>query len=408
MFVLKTQKELSEMTSEQLDAYAIEKQAYEAKKEADLNAKLEALTKQNETLTEAQKKEFQSLTEQLNTIKESMGANSLNTEFKDGLRQIIKENHEAIVANMKAKGSLEFTFKAPAMHMTNNGTVAMAQGQSISFSDNVQFDNDIAFIRVPENFILSVIRNRQVAKVPQQVVKTSETTKEGAATLVAEGNVKPLIQYKFVRETFERRKYAGRVEWTEEFEMDYTRLLDAIIDMLERDVITAWQDGLISIIDANATSYVSSPLDGTLVNPDNGLAVIAVASQIASLGYNPNVVIMNPADLVATTYTQDNNGNFSLKPYIDANGNNIGGLRVVTSTKITAGTFYVGDFSVYKEEHSDYILRFCQYNAQFIENEYTAIGEVFSILSIATIDEVAIVKGNFTAIKTALAVEVEE
>ena len=403
MFVLKTPKELAEMTPEQLESYSVEKQAFESQKEADLNKKLDALTKQNEDLTEAQKKEFQSLTEQLNTIKETMGSGS-KAEFKEGLRQILKENHADIVANMKSKGSMEFTFKAPAIHMTNNGTVSMAVGQSISFSDNVQFDNDIAYIRVPENFILNVIRNRQVAKVPQQVVKTSETTKEGAATLVAEGAVKPLIQYKFVRETFERKKYAGRVEWTEEFEMDYTRLLDAIIDMLERDVVTAWQDGLISIIDANATSYVSSPLDGTLVNPDNGLAVVAVASQIASLGYNPNVVIMNPGALVATTYTQDLDGNFSLKPYIDANGRSISGLRVVTSTKIPVDTFYVGDFSVYKEEHSDYILRFGQYNAQFIENEYTAIGEVFTILSIASIDEVAIVKGSFTAVKTALEV----
>ncbi|AXF52413.1 MAG: major capsid protein [Caudoviricetes sp.] len=405
MFVLKTPKELSEMTPEQLESYSVEKQAFESQKEADLNKKLDALTKQNEELTEAQKKEFKSLTEQLNTIKETMGSGS-KAEFKDGLRQILKENHAEIVANMKSKGSMEFTFKAPAMHMTNNGTVSMAVGQSISFSDNVQFDNDIAYIRVPENFILNVIRNRQVAKVPQQVIKTSETTKEGAATLVAEGAVKPLIQYKFVRETFERSKYAGRVEWTEEFEMDYTRLLDAIIDMLERDVVTAWQDGLIAIIDANATSYVSSPLDGTLVNPDNGLAVVAVASQIASLGYNPNVVIMNPGALVATTYTQDLDGNFSLKPYIDANGRSIGGLRVVTSTKIPVDTFYVGDFSVYKEEHSDYILRFGQYNTQFIENEYTAIGEVFTILSIASIDEVAIVKGSFTAVKAALEVEV--
>lgn len=405
MFVLKTPKELAEMTPEQLEAYSVEKQAFEAKEKADITAKLDALTKQNEELTESQKKEFKSLTEQLNTIKETMGSGS-RAEFKEGLRQILKENHAEIVANMKSKGSLEFTFKAPAMHMTNNGTVSMAEGQSISFSDNVQFDNDIAYIRVPENFILNVIRNRQVAKVPQQVVKTYETTKEGAATLVAEGAVKPLIQYKFVRETFERSKYAGRVEWTEEFEMDYTRLLDAIIDMLERDVVTAWQDGLIAIIDANATSYVSSPLDGTLVNPDNGLAVVAVASQIASLGYNPNVVIMNPGALVATTYTQDLDGNFSLKPYIDANGRSIGGLRVVTSTKIPVDTFYVGDFSVYKEEHSDYILRFGQYNAQFIENEYTAIGEVFTILSIASIDEVAIVKGSFTAVKAALEVEV--
>lgn len=405
MFVLKTPKELAEMTPEQLESYSVEKQAFESQKEADLNKKLDALTKQNEDLTEAQKKEFKSLTEQLNTIKETMGSGG-KAEFKEGLRQVLKENHAEIVEHAKKGGKFELSFKAPAMHMTNNGTVSMAVGQSISFSDNVQFDNDIAYIRVPENFILNVIRNRQVAKVSEQIVKTSETTKEGAATLVSEGAVKPLIQYKFVRETFERSKYAGRVEWTEEFEMDYTRLLDAIIDMLERDVVTAWQDGLIAIIDANATSYVSSPLDGTFVNPDNGLAVIAVASQIASLGYNPNIVIMNPSAVVATTYTQDLDGNFALKPYISPNGDIIGGIRVITSTKIPVDTFYVGDFSVYKEEHSDYILRFGQYNAQFIENEYTAIGEVFSVLSIATIDEVAIIKGSFTAVKTSLEVEV--
>lgn len=83
-------------------------------------------------------------------------------------------------------------------------------------------------------------------------------------------------------------------------------------DMFERDVITAWQDDLIKIITTNATAYVASSLDGTLVSPDNGLAIVAAAQQVKALGYTPNFVLMNPVDIDAAVYTQDANGNFKL------------------------------------------------------------------------------------------------
>ena len=43
-----------------------------------------------------------------------------------------------------------------------------------------------------------------------------------------------------------------------------------------------------------------------------------------------------------------------------------------------------------------------QYNAQFIENEYTMVAEVFSILSASPADYPAIVKINLATVKAAL------
>ena len=324
--------------------------------------------------------------------------------IKNQMYNVIKENHAKIVEAVKEKKDFpEFAFKVAAMHMTNNGTVSNISGLNFPAS-SFEVDNDIFMIKVPENFILRVIRNSQRAKVPQTVIKTQQVPSEGAVAVVAEGAVKPLLQYKFQRTSTSRKKYAGRIEWTEEFEMDFEALLDAIVDMFERDVITAWQDDLINIITTNATAYVSSSLDGTLVYPDNGLAIVAAAQQVKALGYTPNFVLMNPVDIDAAVYTQDADGNFQLKPYIDASGNRIAGITVIPSLKIDEGTALVGDFSIYKEIHSAFIMRRGQYGDQFIENEYTLVGEVFSVLNAAPASYTGVININLATVKAALKV----
>lgn len=318
------------------------------------------------------------------------------------LKKMVKEKHQEIVSAFKNKTPLDFTFKVAAMHMTNNGTVTNADGLDYPLTDNFVVDNEIAMIRYPENFLLNVIPNRQVSKVPAQRIKKGQTTKEGAAAVVAEGAVKPLIQFKFVRTSTDRVKYAGRIEWTEEFEMDYEALFRAILQMFEQEVVRVWQNGLLAEISTNATAYVSSVLDGTFIAPDNGLAIVAGQSQLNALNYYPNVVLMNPADITATLYQQDAEGNMKNVPYINIATGTIAGMRLIGSNWIPQGTAYVMDSSVYYEEHSDFILREGQYGDQLIENEYTAIGEVFSILSIAERDLVGVLELDLDAVKAVL------
>lgn len=371
-------------------------------------AELKSVTDALETLKQSNadlqiKENFDELTEKVNQLIEKTTVKSgLNDAEKYNLRKSLKENHEAIVDAVKNEKKFELTFKAAAIHMTNNGTVANAVGLDFPATDNFLVDSDIAKIRYPENFILNVIPNIQVSNVPAQRIRKEQATTEGSATIVAEGAVKPLTQYKFVRTSTDRVKYAGRIEWTEEFAMDFEALYREIVMMFEEDVVRVWQDGLLSQIDTNATAYVSSTLDGTFVAPDNGLAVVAGQSQLQSLNYEPDTVLMHPADLVATMFQQDADGNLKLSPYINTTSGTINGMRLVASNKITLGTAYVGESRLYREQHSDFILRTGQYGDQLIENEYTAIGEVFSILQIAERDLVGWLALDLDTVKTAL------
>ena len=349
-----------------------------------------------------------SLATQLKEVSEKLELLTEKTQLKLSerekyqLKETIKRDHSKIVEAVKNKMLYEISFKVAAMHMTNNGTVSNAVGVSFPATDNFLIDDDIAKIRYPENFILNVIPNNQIGNVPAQRIRKEQAPSEGAVALTAEGAVKPLVQYKFVRTTTDRVKYAGRIEWTEEFEMDFEALFREIVNMFEMDVIRVWQNGLVTEIMTNATAYVSSTLDGTLVVPDNGLAVIAGQSQLQSLNYQPDVTLMNPADLVATMFAQDTEGNLKLTPYINVSAGTINGMRLIQSNTIPKGLAYVGESRLYKELHSDFIMRTGQYGNQLIENEYTAIGEVFSLLSIAERDLVGWVELDLDAVKTAL------
>lgn len=402
-FVKKSTEELEKMTPAELDQYRNElESANKAELKAELTAETKAeIAKANETMKEFLAKEV------ANQLLEQTKAPSGLTEVeKFQLKRIVKENHAEIVSAVKEKKSFEMTFKVAAMHMTNNGTVTNSVGLDYPVTDNFLVDNDIAVIRYPDNFILNVIPNLQVAKVPAQRIRKEQATTEGAVAVTAEGAVKPLLQYKFVRTTTDRSKYAGRIEWTEEFEMDFEALFREILMMFEQDVVREWQDGLLAQIETNSTAYVSSTLDGTFVAPDNGLAVVAGQSQLQSLNYNPDTVIMNPADLVATLFQQDADGNLKLHPYINVATGTINGMRLISTNKIDQGTALIGESRLYREQHSNFILRTGQYNAQFIENEYTAIGEVFSILQIAERDLVGWLALDLDAVKTALLIPV--
>lgn len=351
-----------------------------------------------------------SLATMLKEVSEKIETLSQKTEIKLSerekyqLKAKIEKDHSKIVEAIKNKTPYELSFKVAAMHMTNNGTVSNAVGLDYPATDNFLVDEDIAKIRYPENFILNVIPNTQVPTVPAQRIRKEQAALEGSAALTAEGAVKPLTQYKFVRTVTDRVKYAGRIEWTEEFEMDFEALFREIVSMFEMDVVRVWQNGIVTEIMTNASAYVSSALDGTLISPDNGLAVIAGQSQLQSLNYQPDVTLMNPADLVATMFAQDTEGNLKLTPYINVAAGTINGMRLIQSNTITQGFAYVGESRLYRELHSDFIMRTGQYGNQLIENEYTAIGEVFSLLSIAERDLVGWVELDLDAVKTALLV----
>jgi hypothetical protein len=342
--------------------------------------------------------QIRSIAESLDKL-EKRTTKKMSDSLKFQLRKQVAEKHEDIVKAHRSGEDFRLEFRVAAT-MTNANTMTDAGTFIMPDTENFGVDGEITKIRYPENFILNIIRNSQVETPNETYIKKEQEPVEGAVAVVAEGGTKPLLQYQFVRTTTERVKYAGRIEWTEEFERDNTRLANEIIRMFENDVIRAWHDGVLGQMITNATAYTTSSLDGTLVKPDNGSAAIAAQSAIQQLNYEPTHVFMNPADVVANMFTQNTDGDWQLKPYM-VNGS-INGMQIVSSNKIAQGNALIIDSRIYDEDHSDYIFRLGRYSDQFITNEYTAIGEVFSLLKIAQLDLVGAMYIDLEAVKTSL------
>lgn len=325
--------------------------------------------------------QLKSMAENLEKL-ETATRGSLSDKAKYNLKEKLKEHAIEVKEAIKNKQSFDIQFSAKAAAMfTTTSAMTNGSGVLLPLVENYLVEDDMAMIRFPENFILNFIPNRQVAVVPQQVIRPEEATQEGTVGVVAEGGEKTLISNTFIRNTTLRKKYAARIEWTEEFEIDNPNLFDLIIELFEVRVTRAYQDGIITQMIANAAGYTSSTMDDLYPIPDNGLAVIAVQSVLAGLNFTPNLVIMNPADVYPTLFAQDAEGRPLMKTYVSSNA--INGIRLVISNKIAAGNALIGDTSVYREWHTDFILRFGTYDDQFIFNEKTAVGEIFTLLRIA-------------------------
>jgi len=326
----------------------------------------------------------------------------LSNKEKFQLRKMIEEKGNDIRDAIRTGKDFEIEFHAAkvAAPFTSATAISNDTGVNLPLDENYTVDGGVVALRFPANFILNVISNSQTAKVPVQRIKTEQATEEGAVAVVAEGGTKPLTSDTFLRTMTARKKYAGRIEWSEEFEMDNNMLFNEVVMMFESKVIRAWQNGIIADIIANGVAYTSSVMDDTLVIPDNGLAVIAAQSVINGMNFNADTVLMHPSDIVTTMFTQDTEGNSRLLPYMQ-NGQ-INGMRVVASSTIAIGSAVVMDSTVYREVHSGFILRFGTYSDQFIKNEKSAIGEVFSLLSIAQNELPAVMAIDLDAVKAAL------
>jgi len=374
-FVSAIENEMNERAKKQEEAYS--KSLNEA-----LRSVLGAQEKNEQGQTVTIADQLRNLAEGLEKV-EKNNVRQLSNVEKFQLRKMVKEQHKDICEAIRNGNDLEITFNAKraAAIYTASTAVANDTGVLLPLNENFEFESEISKIRYPENFILDVISNRQVARVPQQIIKNEQATAEGAVALVAEGGTKPLVSDTFLRTLTLRKKYAAHIEWTEEFEVDNELLYNEILMMFEEKVIRFWNNGLIGTIVSNGTAYTTSVMDDTLVIPDNGLAVIAAQSVINGMNFNADLVLMHPSDIVTTMFTQDTEGNSRLLPYMQ-NGS-INGMRVVSSNAITLGTAIVMDSSIYREMHSEFILRFGTYNDQFIKNQKSAVGEVYSILRVA-------------------------
>jgi len=92
------------------------------------------------------------------------------------------------------------------------------------------------------------------------------------------------------------------------------------------------------------------------------------------------VIFISPTDVAKMVYTQDNNGNQMFIP----EALQFAGLTPFVTGAMTAGKILIGTKRTVKEQHGNLIVRKGVHGDQFIENESTIVGEIFSVLSLPT------------------------
>lgn len=326
---------------------------------------------------------------------------NLSASDKFKLRTALESKKDEILA-VRSKSSnapwhLEFkaTRAASAMMTTAN---VLTGAQAINH-DNVFDDVDVTVIRYPINFIGDVIGSRMVGKVPAVMQwKEQVAGGDGLPVVVAEGVEKPLTSDAFVWKYANRKKYAGRIELTEEVEIDFEQLVMDIITMFEEKVLREYNKGLLTDILAWAPAYAGTALDDQIVKPSIQNVISAGKLQLAIAEYTADTLVINPSDYAEGQNMQDTLGN----PIFVSDSVLYPGLKVIVTSGITAGTCLLLEGGIIKEQHGSFILRSGTYGNQLIENERTIIGELFSLLKLPTESKKGAVKLVIATVKAAL------
>lgn len=313
---------------------------------------------------------------------EAKSKRTLSDSDKYLLRQKLEEKKDEITRGMQggAPWRIEFKAKRVAALMTNANLVT---GATAPLHENWMEDMDIAVIQYPQNFILDAINSKLVSKVPETLIVKEQQAIDGTIGAVSQGAAKTLTQQSFVKTSYNRKKYAGRIEFTEEVEIDFEQLFVQVVQMFEDQVLRAWNAGVLADIIAYASSYDNSALDGTVPVPDVYSAIMGGMAWGADNNYVYDTICMNPADVWLAKSSQDQNGNYKVNPFVTG----FAGLNLFVSTGVTAGNILLGVKNTIKEQHSNFIVRKGTHGDQFIENEATIVGEVFSVLQTPTVSK---------------------
>lgn len=331
---------------------------------------------------------------------EAKSKRSFSNAEKESLKKLLDAKKTEIQSVIRDKGqawSLEFRAKRAASALMTTAT--LLTGAVAINTDNVFDDTELTLIKYPANFIGDAINSRQVSKVPFSIKwKEQVIGNDGVVTTVAEGTTKPLIDFKFEYKYAYRVKYAGRIEFTEETEIDFEQLTLDIIDMFEATVLRAYNDGLLTAILAWAPVYTATTSDGTILKPTIINVVNAGKLMVSNNNYTADTLIINPGDYAETQNLQNSLGD----PIFVPDNVLFPGLKLFVTSKIPVGTALLGEGGIVKEQHGSYILRSGQYGNQLIENEKTIIGEIFSVIKLPTESSKGWVKLVIATVKEAL------
>lgn len=233
----------------------------------------------------------------------------------------------------------------------------------------------------------------------------NELDKEGASDTVVEGATKPLSQYFYQLKSDTYRKEATLLTFTEEFDMDFTRLQQQAVLSAKTDLTNAINAKVQTRLFAAATTYNTGSAFGALINdatPNDFDAIAAMAAQADSTTFGSarsNAALMSAYKKYAMGLIKDEQKNYLNAPSV------INPIAMVGNAGVGADDVIVGDFKQYNILLRGGLIMKVGYNGtNFAENKFSVVLEQYYFDYISSIRAKALVKGQtFATVKAAIA-----
>ncbi len=313
--------------------------------------------------------------------------------FHEQLKSFLDANQDKLVENFnKGQGIVEFKpnedeiEKAVGDVMRANGTIGTVPAWNDVNLPNVSLRND--------NPLLAFANNYRTNSASQPFTEISGW--EGNAAAVAEGGLKPQVDFDWVTNYATPYKVAAWEALSEEVVQDIPRMMSVAKGFLKQKhdlkkvELIYFGDGIApnpqgSTVIGTANTYTpNAALTGKL-------AVVNIMDVINTLilhiyntppiadgiPFMANTVMMNPADFTLNFVMAKDGQNHPLYPEATMfNRVHFGGVTIVPWSEIPAGKIFVADMKKYNiGNYIPYMVKIGWVNDQLIKNMFTIVGE---------------------------------
>ena len=417
-FKYKSAEEIGKMSAEEQNKYLTDKTAHETdvrkqeiadgiKPVQDDVTAIKTLQTESSKDIDAIKEDLRSVSEQ---IKSGFGAESMH----DAVIKAITDKHEDIKNVLKAgSGMVEINVeKAVGIITTANGTVT---GQPSTYGVEMTGLDNVNLRRFD---ITNYITTRPTSMA--SYAYTEAIPKDGDFAVVAEGAVKPQIDFTWETRYASPIKIAAWEKLTEESVMDIKGLEGVARDYLKKKHDNKKARLILFGLGAGGepkgatvygSAFVAGSLAASVANPNfmdiinAGIVKIATThNYLDEEPYLANLVLLNPIDFfINYTSAKDGEGR-PLYPMASVmNQVVIGGVTIKPEESIPVGKIFIGDMSKYNiTDYLGYTVKIGWVNDDFIKNQFVILGESRFHAFVKHLDEKAFIYDAIADIKTGI------
>lgn len=238
----------------------------------------------------------------------------------------------------------------------------------------------------------------------------NRVNKEGGSAFIAEGTLKPLMDWEYNEESSEAKKIAVRTKVSTEMLFDNPYMESEIRMLMQRDLMDVTNEKLltglgnateIKGITVGAAGYTGTGLDGTIIQANNVDAIRAGILQLRLLNYRPDVLLINPTEAASLDLLKTETGHYIR---IEVEGI-LRMVRIIETANIPIGKLLLLDSTRwFVRVYEQLRLEFGWENDDFSKNLVTVIAEMRLHSWQNSIDAGSVLYDDFATIKAALQV----